>query len=225
MLKIVLHCNIKERNEIEPTLSAYFTEKNKSFEIHHVGSATKFLNDYFFQKDFQLLLICKNNSLSYILKTYHNFDKNYMHIVSGVLELPLNPDSIDKELYDSFENTYCCPYGIYNVNNRTTYRRVLHEDIEYIQRVKGKSIIYLINGETEEINKSINKISKEINERYFLKSYKGYLVNIFNINKVNKDTNSIELKSGTKLPLTKRNFQQFLKAYLFSMQGFKIWDD
>ena len=157
------------------------------------------------------------------MKTYYNFDKNYMHAVSGILELPLSSDSIDKELLGNIENTYCCPYGIYIVNNRTIYRRILYEDIEYIQRDKDKSVIYLRNGETEEIRKSINKIKKELDEKYFIKSCNGYIVNIFNINKVNKDTHSIELKSGTKIPLTKRNFQEFLKAYMFSTQGLNIW--
>ncbi len=222
MLKIALHCNIQERKEIEPALTAYLTEKNISFEIYHVGSASKFLSDYFFQKDFQLLLICKNKGLSYIIKTYYNFDKNYMHTVSGVLELPLTSDSIEKELFNNIENTYICPYGVYNVSNKTVYHRILHEDIEYIKRVKDKSVIYLRNGDTEVTNKSINKIKKELNEKYFIICCKGYIVNMFNINKANKDTHSIELKSGTKIPLTKRNFQEFLRAYIFSTQGFRI---
>lgn len=224
MLKIVLHCSNKEYKEIEPVLSEYLTNKNIAFEIYHVGSATKFLSDYLYQKDFQLLLVCKNSSLSYMLKTYYNFDKSYMHMVSGILELPLNFDSIDKELFNNIESTYCCPYGIYNVSNRKVFRKILHEDIEYIQRLNDKSVIFLRDGETEEINKSINKIKTELNEKYFIKCCKGYIVNIFNIEKVNKDTHTIELKSGIKIPLTRKNFQEFLKSYIFSVEGFRIWD-
>ena len=157
-----------------------------------------------------------------MLKTYYNFDKNYMHMVSGILELPLNIDSIDKKLFNNIESTYCCPYGIYNINNRTVFRKILHEDIEYIQRLNDKSVIFLRNGETEEINKSINKIKTELNEKYFIKCCKGYIVNIFNIEKVNKNTNTIELKSGIKIPLTRKNFQEFLKSYIFSVEGFSI---
>lgn len=225
MLKIVLHCDNKERKEIEPALSEYLTNKDITFEIYHVGSASKFLSDYFYQKDFQMLLIYKNNSVSYILKTYHNFEKNYMHMVSGILELPLNFDSIYEKLFNNIESTYRCPYGIYNVSNRTLFRKILHEDIEYIQRLNDKSVIFLRNGETEEINKSINKIKTELNEKYFIKCCKGYIVNIFSIKKVNKDTHTIELKSGIKIPLSRKNFQEFLKSYIFSMEGFKIWDN
>lgn len=222
MLKIALHCNIWERKEVEPALTAYLTEKNIAFEICNVDSASEFLSYYFFQKDFKILLICNNEKLLYIIKTYHNFDKNNMHTISGILELPLSPDSIGKKLFNNIKNTDICPYGIYKVNTRAVYRKILHEDIEYIKWVENKSLIHLRNGTTEETTKSINKIKKELNERYFVVCCKGYIVNIFNIKKVNKDTNSIELKSGTKIPLTKRHFQVFLRGYIFSIQGIDL---
>ena len=225
MLKIAWYGDIVELKQIEPVITKYLTEKNIPFEINRFKHESNFLNDYFFKKDFQLLLICKNNNLSYIIKTYHNFDKNYMHMVSGVLELPLNPVTVERELISNIENTYRCPYGIYIINNRKVFHKILHEDIEYIQRNKNKSVIYLRNGETEEIRKSINKIINELNETYFVKCCKGYAINIFNINKVNKSTNTIELKSGAEIPLTRKNFQQFLKAYIFSMEGLKIWNN
>lgn len=225
MLKIALHCDAQSRKKFEPIISEYFTEKTIPFEIFHVGSASKFLSNYFFQSEFQLLFIYKDKSLSYIMKTYHNFDKNYMHLVSGVLELPLRLESIEKALFGNIENTYSCPYGVYVISNRTFFQSILHEDIEYIRRENNKSIIYMRNGETAETSKNINTIKKELNEKYFVKCCKGYLVNTFNIKKANKDTQSIELKSGARIPLTKRNFQEFLRTYIFSMNGIKIWDN
>jgi len=225
MLKIALYCDVQSQKQVEPELIEYMTEKNIPFEIYHVGSASEFLSNYFFQNDFQLLLVCENNCLSYIMKTYHNFDKKYMHMVSGILDLPLNPDIIKKELLDNIENTYRCPYGIYTISNRTILHRILHEEIEYIRRVNDKSVIYLRNGETEEIRKSINTIRKELNEKYFVKCCKGYLVNIFNIKKANKDTHTIELKSGVRIPLTKRHFKEFIRTYISSMNGFRIWNN
>lgn len=225
MLKIVLHCNIKSLQKIESELSEYFNKKSTVFKIYYVGSSSEFLSSYLPNKDFQLLLIYKNNRLSYIIKTYHNFDKNYMHMVSGTLEFPLNHETIDKVLFSNIENTHRCPYGIYNVNNKTVFRRVLHEDIEYIRRARNQTIIYLKNGKTEKTSGSINKILNELNEKYFVKCCKGYIVNIFNVTKINKDTNTIELKSGTNLPLTKANFRKFLKTYITLITGFKICDD
>ncbi|WMJ78089.1 MULTISPECIES: LytTR family DNA-binding domain-containing protein [unclassified Sedimentibacter] len=225
MLKIVLHCNSKSIKKIESELSEYFNKRNTLYKLYQVGSSSEFLSSYLPNKDFQLLLIYKNDRLSYIIKTYHNFDKDYMHMVSGTLEFPLNHETIDKVLFNNIENTHCCPYGIYNVNNKTVFRRVLHEDIEYIRRTKNQTIVYLKNGETEKTSGSINKIMNELNEKYFIKCCKGYIVNIFNVKKINKDTNTVELKSGTKLPLTKVNFRKFLKTYITSMAGFKIFDD
>ena len=225
MLKIALYSDIKSRKQIEYPLSQYLTEKNIPFEIFYVGSASRFLNSYFLQNDFQLLLIYKDSLLSYIMKTYHNYDKNYMHMVSGTLGLPLTPDVIEKELFNNIETTTSCPYGVYILSNRTLFQSILHEDMEYIHRYKNKSVIHLRNGETAETNKSISTIKKELNEKYFVICCKGYLVNTFNIKKANKDTHSIELKSGAIIPLTKRNFQEFLKTYIFSMHGLRIWNN
>lgn len=225
MLKIVLHCDIPSRKQFEPELTEYLSERNIPFEIYHIGNASKFLSDYFFHKDYQLLLICKEKQLKYIMKTYYNFDKNYMHLVSGILELPLTSNTLNNELFDNIENTYRCPYGVYIVNNRTILQKILHEEIEYIHRVNDKSLIHLINKETKETKKSIVAIKKEINEKYFVQCCKGYLVNIFNIKKANKDTHTIELISGAKIPLTKRSFQEFVKTYISSMHGFKLWSN
>nr|WP_312579824.1 LytTR family DNA-binding domain-containing protein [Sedimentibacter sp.] len=226
MLKIVLHGDIQARKQIEPILSEYLSEKNIPFEVYSVGSAFKFLNKYFFQKDYQILFICKDNSISYISKIYHDFEEKYMCMVSGTLELPLTTDSIVQELFSNIEHTCHCPYGIYTVTTRKALHSITHEDIEYIRRINGKSTIYLQNGETQEVGKSMNKIMEELNEKYFVNCCKGYIVNIFNIKKVNKDTCSIKLKSGAEIPIAKRKFQQFLKAYSFSMQGvYKIWNN
>lgn len=224
MLKIALHCDKKSLKQLEHTLTQYFEEKKIPFEISHVGSAPKFLSNYFFNNNYQLLFTYKDNQLSYIMKTYHNFDKNYVHMVSGILELPLKSVVLEKELFNNIENSYCCPFGTYIISNRTFFHSILHEDIEYIHRENNKSVIHLRNGETAETSKNINTIKKELNEKYFVKCCKGYLVNTFNIKKANKDTHTIELKSGAIIPLTRRNFQEFLRTYIFSMHGFRIWE-
>lgn len=224
MLNIALYCDIQEKNEIRTALTEYLNGKNIDFKIYRVESAAGFLSKYFSLKEFQLLLMCSDNSLLYIMKTCYNYEKKYMHTVSGVLELPLTQDAIS-ELLDSTEHTHRCPYGVYNASSRAVFRRIPHEDIEYIKREEGKSVIHLTNGETEEIRSSVKRIEDELHAKYFVKCCKGYIVNIFNIKKVQKSDRYIEMKSGAIIPLSQKNFQHFLKTYIFSMSGIKIWDD
>lgn len=225
MIKIVLLGNVSDRKQTELALSQYFTEKNISFEFHHATSAVKFLGDYLFNKGFRLFLICSDKKLAYIIKIYDNFDIKTTHMISGTLELPPTPGEIEEKLIKNIELSSVCPYGYYYVNNHTVFRKILHEDIEYIQRENNITVIHLRNGETVSTIKNINKISNELKRKYFVKCGKGCIINLFNVKTVNKDLNTVELKSGIKIPLKKNYFQKIVKAFAFAMNGITLCDD
>jgi len=65
-------------------------------------------------------------------------------------------------------------------------------------------------------------IKKQLTEDYFINCARGYIVNLFNIKKINKTNNEILLKSGKKIPISKNKFQHVFKIYIKAMNGIKL---
>jgi len=95
----------------------------------------------------------------------------------------------------------------------------LHEDIEYISRENGECVFHLKNGEKESVNKTLNKLSSELGMKYFVKCGNDYIVNIFNVVKLNKPENFIKLESGTILHIKEEHFTKLFKAYFYAIGG------
>ncbi len=95
----------------------------------------------------------------------------------------------------------------------------MHEDIEYISRENGECVFHLKNGEKESVNKTLNKLSSELEMKYFVKCGNDYIVNIFNVVKLNKPENFIKLESGTILHIKEEHFTKLFKAYFYAIGG------
>lgn len=72
---------------------------------------------------------------------------------------------------------------------------------------------------------SVSKIEKELNESFFVKCCKRYLINIFYIEKVYIESSLIELKLGKKIPITRSDLNKFVKKYIKSMNGYGLCED
>lgn len=225
MFKIVLYGSSSDRTQMEHALSEAFKEKNLSFKIYSASNSLKFLVDYLYNNDYQIFVTCIDGQASYIIKTYNNLDIQLCHFVSGSISFPLTLDEIHEKIIKNIELSKLCPYGVYIAKNYNTIHKILHEDIEFIHREKTKSVFYLKNGDTITSSKNIGKIADELNRNYFVKCCKGYLVNIFNIYKVNTKCNCIELHSGKTIPMSKTNFKNFIKSYSFTTLGIDIFND
>lgn len=98
---------------------------------------------------------------------------------------------------------------------------VKFEDIIYIETVKRKLCFYL-NDMKEQIvtNSTLQSIEEDFSKKGFLCCYKGILVNYRYIKVINEDT--IILKDGTKLPLSRRKVNEVKSTYLELMQDMLV---
>lgn len=114
-----------------------------------------------------------------------------------------------------------CPPDIYKINNRKTLRLIPHEDIEYFDWNKDKSLVHLTNNETEEIFQSTKEIKKELPGDYFAECARGYIVNLFNIKRIDKTNQEITLKSSKTIPLNRKLFQNLINNLIRFVYGIK----
>ena len=89
------------------------------------------------------------------------------------------------------------------------------DDILYIE-VDQKSV-FVYTAENQYIcRRSIASVEEELTNLGFFRVHRSYLVNMRNIAHFSNDT--IELKNGEKIPVSKRNHKSFCKEYLKFMK-------
>lgn len=84
------------------------------------------------------------------------------------------------------------------------------------------TMIFLKNNETEEIFQSKKTIKKELAQDYFVDCEKGYIVNIFNIKKIDKANQIITMQSGEQIPINRRKFQHVFRILIKSKCGIEL---
>jgi hypothetical protein len=217
MLKTAIFGSPKDQEAIKNTLIPFFEGNNISFEFHDASNSIKFMNTYLFNNTFKIIITCLRDKTSYIIKSYGNH--NVSRFIFGSMSFPPTLEEINKNLFKNHDLSSTCPYKEYIIKKHNKSRKILHEDIEYLQAEKNKTIIHLKNGDTETISKHMGKVANELNINYFVKCCSGYMVNIYNMNKiykVSKYSYKLELKSGEKIPVSYKNIDEFYKILSLS---------
>lgn len=218
MFNIGIYANSTERKEIKKTISQCLDEINVVAQISYIRNKSEILNIFNFDHKYNIIIVVEKSNLMYIKKSYTNYGKKVVNITSGFLEKPINNQTLEEILFSS--NEYLCPHSIFEINNKKTFRLIPHEDIEYFHWSDGKTVVYLTNNETEEIPQTTKKIKEFLSEDYFAECTKGYLVNLFNLKKINKVNHEIILKSGAIIPISRKNFNNILLMIIKSVFGY-----
>lgn len=220
MLKILIYGNAEERKTLEEALSKSLKENKFSFDIHHLSDSQKFIKNYLFNSNYQLIVAALGDSTKYIIKSCSGMP--LPRVITGHISFPPTPEEIDEKLIRNDELASFFSPGEYTVTHRNATRKIPYEDIEYIQSEIGKSVIHLTNGDTETVSKSTNKVLKEINRKYFTRCCLGFAVNTHNVRKIHhsgKNAKVLELKSGAKIILTRTYLDKFAAACSLSFPG------
>jgi DNA-binding LytR/AlgR family response regulator len=77
----------------------------------------------------------------------------------------------------------------------------------------------LKGGETEEVNKSITKLKVELPEDYFAECTKGYIVNFYNVKKIDRVNHNLVMYSGYKIPISPRRYTDIVRKFMEVMFG------
>lgn len=225
MNKIVICGNTRMIKQIEDILVQCFKEEGTSIEIYHVSSPLYLMRDYLSDTSYKLIIINSKDSITYMINAYANFNLGISRYIAGQIKFPLTHEKIHKNIVEKLKFSWTCPYGSYTLRNKGVLRRILHEEIEYIHREKKKSIIYLNNGDSEPVKKSTAKIEGELNKSHFIKCSKGYIVNLFNIDKIDISSKTVRMKSGAEVPISRRGQREFIKALFITVTGKSVTSD
>lgn len=83
-------------------------------------------------------------------------------------------------------------------------------EIDYLEGFNKYTKVYLKNGKVETLKKTLSDVSYILPEQFY-RIHKSYILNLNEIIIVNQKTrSSIELRSGVKLPITKKSIQELI---------------
>lgn len=214
MIKIGLYCNDTEmKKEIKNNLIHYFDELKIEAQITNIRTKTSVLNNiaagYI---DYNIVMLCENDRVTYFKKNAINHFRSYSNITVGWLSMPNFMDNIQDIIFN--EDYHGCPMGIYKLNTSKTIRAIQHGDINFFRWNGDKTVVYLKDYETEEIKQSIKKIKEELPESYFAECVKGYIINLYNVKRIDKVTHEFVMYSGHRIPISPRKFNSMISLFI-----------
>ncbi|MFA9422747.1 MAG: LytTR family transcriptional regulator DNA-binding domain-containing protein [Sedimentibacter sp.] len=221
MLNIGILVDPKEKAILTEPIKNYFKQAKVKANIEYIKNYDVLFDTFFLKENgYNVVIIKSNDKFMYIKKISIDYDKNISEMISKPLEFPLDNEKLNELFF--YSSKLNCPHGIYKINNKKTIRLVPYEDIDYFHSANKKRKLFLRNGEAEEIFQSNKMIKKQLTEDYFINCARGYIVNLFNIKKIDKINKEILLESGNRIPISKNKFQHVFKTYIKSMNGIKL---
>jgi len=219
MIKIGIYCMDKaQKKEIKSKLKQYFDELKIEAKITDFRTKMAVLGNiakgYI---DYNIVLLCEEDRLTYFKKNLVNYFRNYSNITVGWISIPLSMNKIEEMLFN--EDYHGCPRGVYKFITQKTIRAVPYGDINFFRWNGDKTVIYLKDYETEENKQSIKKIKGELHEKYFVECIKGYIINLYNVKKMDKTKHEFIMYSGHKIPISSRKYNEMVRLYIEVMFG------
>jgi len=219
LIKIGIYCkDSNQKKEIKRSLKQYFNDLNIESEICNIRTKMRALENLAVAyAELNIVLLCEDNKITYVKRNLVNYMENYSSQTVGWTDIPLNNDKIDEIIIN--EDYPNCPHGVYGMNTRKTVRAISYREIEYCQWMNNKTVIFLKDNETEEINESIKVFKTKLPEIYFADCVKGYIINIYNVKKIDRVNKKLVMKSGNKITVSRYKFTDIIRLYIMVMFG------
>lgn len=219
MIKIGIFCRDRaHKKEIKSKLKQYFDDLHIEAEVTNIRTkmaALKNIDAAYI--DYNIIMLCEDDRVTYFKKNLVNHFRNYSNITVGWLSTPISTDNIEEIMFN--EDYHGCPIGVYKLINNKTIRAIPYSDINFFRWNGDKTIIYLKDYETEELKQSIKKIKSELPEKYFAECIKGYIINLYNVKKIDKTKHEFIMHSGHKIPVSSRKYRSIVRLYIEVMFG------
>lgn len=159
--------------------------------------------------DQRLILIYMTNYAQYAIQGYSVQAYNY-------LLKPISYDTIRQELCTVFKNLQKQQKKPVTLHCETGYVTILPEDI-YMVETDGKNVIVYTAQETLRVYKSMKQMAELLAPAGMFRIHTAYLISMLYILKVKKD--SVVLKSGRELPLSRHRKKEFMNQYMDYVGG------
>lgn len=163
---------------------------------------------------------CENTIIYITSSDDHALDAYDVHAIRYLLK-PINEKKLFEALDYSLSHTKAEKEPVYLIKTKEGLVQTSYSQIEYIENAGRKLEVHLVNGEILKslfIRKSFEEEIQEIAEtQNFQQIHKSFLVNLDHIKRLTTD--SVIMKSGKQLPVSKARTAKVKREYLLFVSG------
>lgn len=121
-------------------------------------------------------------------------------------------------LLDKISDRIDCKRQTIDIFYEQTYRKLFLSDIMYIERIKKKVNIHMVDGEIIPTSHALYEFEEKLNHNHeFCMPYQAHIINMHHITSVKKKERLIFMRDGADLPISRDKVKMFMDQYLLSM--------
>ena len=105
-------------------------------------------------------------------------------------------------------------YFVVKTHNATAVRRLRIADVVYIESFRNQQTIYMADGEEIKIRMTMQDLEDKLREYDILRIYKGYLVNLKYVQRIEKTGVIVNYKDGVTISVSRERLQELKIIYL-----------
>jgi len=112
-------------------------------------------------------------------------------------------------------------------NNNSVVRKLKVTDIVYIESLRNKQFVFMADGEQIECRMSMEEFEKKLAEYDIVRVYKGYLVNLKYVQRIERTGVALNYKDGVNINVSRDKVQELKATYLNYLRkmGAVLFDD
>lgn len=95
-----------------------------------------------------------------------------------------------------------------------------HSDIEYFCRKDKKTVICMRDGSSESTGESLTSIKKSLPQEYFVHAHRGYIINLYNIRRIDRPKFTFIMRSGRQISVSQKVYKEIFNKFIKTV--FKI---
>ena len=99
-------------------------------------------------------------------------------------------------------------------NNSSSVRKVNISEIVYIESYRNQQTVYLVSGEEIVVRMTMHELEEKLREYDILRIYKGYLVNLKYVQRIEKTGVLVNYKDGLVIGVSRERLQELKLIYL-----------
>lgn len=162
----------------------------------------------------ELRKISRDTEIVFVTSYAYHMSSAFEYKPVAFLAKPISRESVDAALETIMRYRWQSDLA-YTVRGKAECRRIPHKDIEYIESSQHRIMIHLADEKTPIFFPGkLDEVEIELRGLPYIRCHKSYIVQAYAIRTLEKGAPSFSMKSGRRVPISRRFYKQAVCAFL-----------